>query len=254
MQEIFYRLFQIRILPRGDLFRITHKILTGNYHSKIIDMKIGKARFRLLPNSNVSSKKLLAKGKFTDRLERKAIADACRSTKQPIFIDVGSNFGLYAILLAQEIPTLKVYAVEPHPLIRKFLIFNVSRNSAKNTQILDCALSDQPRSVRMKTNMSNLGQSKIHDDGDVTNIECKTLEMLVDELNLPHITAIKVDVEGFEDRVLTPYLENADDAMLPLVIVIESNPDQWDRNPIEIAKSRGYRLAAATKMNNILVR
>ena len=75
-----------------------------------------------------------------------------------------------------------------------------------------------------------------------------TLTELVQRFNLRALTAW-VDVEGFEESVLLPFFAQAPDALLPRLIVIEDNRDQWAVDITEAAAERGYTLSNTTRMN-----
>ena len=58
---------------------------------------------------------------------------------------------------------------------------------------------------------------------------------------------MKVDVEGFEEAVMLPFLEQASDNLLPRLIVIEDNRDAWQTDILAAAAARGYRLPRKPK-------
>jgi hypothetical protein len=81
-----------------------------------------------------------------------------------------------------------------------------------------------------------------------------TLISLCEKFDLNRIDGMKIDVEGFEEAVLLPFFEQASDALLPRLIVIEDNRDSWEIDILEAAAQRGYRLARKTRMNLLLRR
>ena len=253
VHEFFCKLFQNNVLPRGSFFRSIHKAFKNRLEFEILDINFAGLRLRILPDQNASSLRFLRIGHHFDSSERKTIAEACRFVESPVFIDVGANIGLYSLLLATELPHLRVFAVEPHPGICKQLLYNINLNPNLSIEVLACAVSDNSGLVRIQTNFVNLGATRIEDDGDV-EVNCTTLEKLISELKLDRVDAIKVDVEGYEDRVLIPYLQNAPDSLLPSVIVLEFNPNQWQNNLVSVANTRGFQQTKRSGLNCILIR
>ena len=93
---------------------------------------------------------------------------------------------------------------EPHPGIRHQLEFNASLNPDLNVEIWGYAISDQSGKALMKTGKET-SITRIEDDGDI-EVECRTLLEVIELENLSHIDALKVNVEGYEDKVLMPLL------------------------------------------------
>ena len=119
---------------------------------------------------------------------------------------------------------------------------------------LQYAVSDQSGLVKLKTDYSNLGMTKISTEGEI-DVECTTLMDLINTERVSHVDAIKVDVGGFEDRVLVPYLKEATEDRLARVIVLEFvNQHRWKENLFEYTRLRGFREVQRTRMNSILAR
>ena len=67
--------------------------------------------------------------------------------------------------------------------------------------------------------------------------------------------ALKIDVEGFEDRVLTGFFTQAPESLWPRAVVIEHlSRDEWQDDCIADMQSRGYSQAGRTRSNTLLVR
>ena len=66
---------------------------------------------------------------------------------------------------------------------------------------------------------------------------------------------IAIDVEGFEDRVLTGFFAEAPQALWPRAIVIEHlSKDEWLADCIADMRARGYNEIARTRSNTLLAR
>lgn len=252
-KETLFRLFQNRALPRDFIYKAFLKFAIRQQKDGIFDVTVAGINVRLCPAVSGSDDKFLRKGKYADFMEWTALATACRSVESPVFVDIGANIGMYSLLLANEVPELSVFAIEPHPGIYHQLKFNCSLNPALNINVCGYAVSDIQGQVRMNTGENEISVSRIDDTGDLT-VDCITLADFVERENLSCIHALKVDVEGYEDRVLVPYLRSASDAMLPNTIVVEViTSEHWLEDPIEMAISRGYTEVKRNKMNSILV-
>ena len=125
-----------------------------------------------------------------------------------LIIDIGSNFGYYAIYLTNALgPKARAIAFEPLPDNFARLSRNIELNglSARVTAVR-MGLSNRPGTACMKMRSGNSGSAQIRTDGsgDVT-IELATLDMLWDDLVGHDATAdfVKIDVEGFEVATLT---------------------------------------------------
>jgi hypothetical protein len=70
-----------------------------------------------------------------------------------------------------------------------------------------------------------------------------------------HVDALKIDVEGFEDRVLTGFFKQAPPSLWPRAVVIEHlSRNEWQDDCIAGMLQRGYAEAGKTRSNAMLVR
>ena len=168
------------------------------------------------------------------------------------------TLGLYALLASRAIPNLRTIAIEPHPDTYRILEFNVISNPEFTIKTLKCAVSDKSGIAKMKTSgggHKGLDVAAHLDPEGNVEVNVKTLEEIVADANLERVDAIKIDVEGYEDRVLIPYLDRMPDELCPGVIVLEHNlGERWIDNPIEAAISKGYVETARTIQDCVLVR
>lgn len=252
-KETLFKLFQNRALPRNFIYKAFLKSAIRQQKDGIFDVTVAGINVRLCPEVSGSDNKFLRKGKYVDFVEWTALANACKSVDSPVFVDIGANIGMYSLLLANEVPELRVFAIEPHPGIQHQLKFNCSLNPALNINVCGDAISDIQGQVSMNSGEDEISTSRIDEEGEL-RVNCITLANFVEMKNLSCIHALKVDVEGYEDRVLVPYMRNASDAMLPNTIVVEViTSEHWLEDPIELAISRGYTEVKRNKMNSVLV-
>jgi FkbM family methyltransferase len=115
-------------------------------------------------------------------------------------LDIGANIGLSAITLARL--AKKVIAFEPSPPNAMFLRKNLNHNGISNVELVDAAASNQADILQFHVAQFGAG-SHVVSGGDLSrgaptiNVPAKCL----DEIELPPISFIKIDVEGHEPEV-----------------------------------------------------
>ena len=86
-------------------------------------------------------------------------------------------------------------------------------------------------------------------------VRTRPLLAILDELQVTRIGALKIDVEGYEDRVLVPFLQEAPRGLLPDTVVMERcNAHDWEVDPLALFAAAGYRIEKETRGNYILRR
>lgn len=108
------------------------------------------------------------------------------------FIDVGAHVGFWSFYMAEFFDY--VHAFEPIPLHYDLLQQNMPRYS--NWTATNIALGDVNQTMRMKV-PERTGRACIDPDGEIP-VDVVPL----DSFNYQNVDLIKIDVEGFEQRVL----------------------------------------------------
>jgi hypothetical protein len=81
------------------------------------------------------------------------------------------------------------------------------------------------------------------------------LQRVLEEAGAAHVDTLKIDVEGFEDRVLTGFFANTRQTLWPRAVVIEHlSKDEWQADCIADMRARGYTETGRTRSNTLLVR
>ena len=65
------------------------------------------------------------------------------------------------------------------------------------------------------------------------------------------VDAVKIDVEGSEDRILVPFFRNAPRSLWPKLLVIEDAGGAWSIDLFSHLTATGYAIAARSKQNVI---
>jgi FkbM family methyltransferase len=171
------------------------------------------------------------------------------------FIDVGANVGIYAIALAKHVgDTGRVVAIEPHPVSSARLAFNASASDLKNLTLVRAAAADIDGELMIATDAENLGASHISMTGGL-KVPAHRLLTILQDAKITQVDALKIDVEGYEDRVLTGFFRDAPQTLWPRAIAIEHlERKAWLNDCIADMISRGYSVAGRTRSNTLLVR
>jgi FkbM family methyltransferase len=159
------------------------------------------------------------------------------------FIDVGANCGIYTVMGCMINPNVRVLAVEPVPYICGALKNNVIQNDCgSRVTILNVALGESNGMVSFhEAEDSTMGSLAIDgykgQRGTIIQVECRTLDSIVEELNIEP-DFLKIDVEGFEDVVLSGATTVL--SRFRPRIVLEANPGDPSNRMTEILSKYGY--------------
>jgi FkbM family methyltransferase len=175
-----------------------------------------------------------------------------------VFVDVGANVGTYALVLARHVGTNgTVIAIEPHPVTHARLAFNNAASRHTQTRLVAAAAGDSDGELMIETDGGNLGASHIVTGtagAGAIKVRSLRLQRILDEAGVTAVDALKIDVEGFEDRALIPFFEQAPQTLWPRAVVIEHlSRDEWRQDCIADMVSRGYREAGRTRSNTFLL-
>jgi FkbM family methyltransferase len=123
---------------------------------------------------------------------------------EEIFFDIGANIGYFSCLAA-ACGVRQVIAFEPDPFVCSILLYNLDLNRwSKVVSIRQNALSDAPGAIPFqRSSDSCVSGFGIWDRNviDTFDVEAVTLDSIPLEGG-PKPTIIKIDVEGWEQRVL----------------------------------------------------
>jgi FkbM family methyltransferase len=176
-----------------------------------------------------------------------------------VFVDIGANVGTYALVLARDVGANgTVIAVEPHPVTHARLAFNNSACGHTQTRLVAAAVSNADGEVMIETDGGNLGASHIVTGtatSDAIKVSALRLQRIIEEAGVTKVDALKIDIEGFEDRALVPFFKEAPQAQWPRAVVIEHlSRDEWQQDCIADMLTRGYAEAGRTRSNTFLLR
>ena len=120
-------------------------------------------------------------------------------------IDAGANIGVYTVLAAEKVGnTGKVIAIEPEPKNYKQLLENIELNNFQNVIPKNIALLNHKGSEKLYLSSSPGSHSLIfHEDkNSYIEVPVKTIDKLLEELDIKKVDIIKIDAEGAEAPIL----------------------------------------------------
>ena len=222
------------------------------FSKNCIDTTLFNSNLRMYTKGNVSEKRALFSPQIFEEEERNFIAE--KAEDNSIFIDIGANIGLYSFSIAntyKKYKNTKIYSIEPHPDLFKRLSFNVSLNKDIPIYPREIALMDKSGQFNLSTPEENLGQGVISKKGK-NLVTAKNLLGFINDEGIKKISAMKIDVEGNEEKIIIPFLKDANEEQLPTIIVIENNQELWKNDLIKLLEEKGYIIQKKTRMNYIL--
>lgn len=166
-------------------------------------------------------------------------------------VDVGSHVGQYALHAARAVGARgRVVAFEPNPLTYKYLVRNVELNGASATIVPVLAAIDvRPGVAPLATGRKeNWGLASLGGAGDVSfHVATVPLGDALAALRVGRVDVLKIDVEGYEGRVLRSL--DLRSPLRPRHVIFEFIPRQLrdcGENPdalLETLRDAGYALA-----------
>lgn len=216
------------------------------------------AKMRLYPSTNAAEKRLLFTPQFSDREERRFLAE--RITSDVRFLDIGAGCGAGSLFVALRAgPRAKILAVEPQPILFERMVFNLRQNPSARIKALDCAIADVDGEVTMFHHGRDLAETSMRlvnaeKGGAAFKTSAKALSTLIREEGLHGIDILKLDVEGAEDLALEPFLTTEPEHLWPKALILACSPAKWEVDLFSLLEARGYRRVDRTKIYVMYVR
>ena len=178
--------------------------------------------------------------------------------KNSVVIDIGTNIGWTVLNFARISKTGMVIGFEPDPYNYSVCKSNIERNAFSNLLVLPFGLGETAAELKMEVRTpDNRGGNRIATtpgNGSV-NVSVKRLDDVEEVLKLTTIDLMKLDVEGYELKVLRGGKQIIQKFMPTLFIEVDDNnlKDQGDSatSLISFLQSAGYDsiIHAETKEN-----
>lgn len=161
-------------------------------------------------------------------------------TMGDVVLDIGANIGTHTIFFAQQVaPSGFVWAFEPQRLAFQMLCGNVALNGLPNVYAHQLALGDKRGTITVPT----LDPRTAYNFGGLRLGSAETGEQVglltVDELDLSKCSLIKIDVEGFEEKVLHGAMQTI--RKFQPVLFVENHTIPESGTIIRFVQEQGYR-------------
>lgn len=240
-----------RKMPANWLGRKAISLLRTMYNLRDFgpyDVEVFGQKFRLYPSTNRGDKNVLTAPQFFDRHERAALAEFFGQNPQAAFIDLGANIGVYSAYAAQ-LGFKQIIAIEPDPEIYARLNFNLS----ENVQKLNIAIAEEEGVLPFYINEDNRGEnSLVNKTGREVTVSARPLLAIVRENLVDKKYALKVDVEGMEEKIFKQLFASAEAVEeLPSLIIIEH---LHAPKATALLEQNGYVVKLKTKLNAVYIR
>jgi FkbM family methyltransferase len=168
-----------------------------------------------------------------------------------VAIDVGANLGEWVLPLARRVgPSGRVLAIEPATRAATALDKTLLANALSQAEVIRCAIGDHDgtvefaapiaTSVRVDTGTARIGPAAAGQEA--LKVALRTLDSLAAERCLDRLDLVKIDVEGYERRVLDG-AETSLARFLPVLVLETGHEAEGDRGAIhDRLRALGYRL------------
>jgi len=187
---------------RAWLYRNVSRPLSRRLHATL-DVPV-EGGFRML----VDTRDILGSSLATRRLWEPHVTPLFRAllSEGDVFADVGAHIGYYTLIASRIVgPTGRVYALEPYLANRQLLEVNVQSNEATNVRILAVAAgAARADGVLSMPHSGDAARMSLTADGRAVEQQVSIVPLadIVDSDDVRRLGLIKIDVEGYEDRVL----------------------------------------------------
>jgi FkbM family methyltransferase len=206
---------------------------------------------RLYPHGNICEKTALFTPQMFDSAERAELVRQIETTRAEgrrfSFLDIGANVGLYSLFVASAPGgEADIIAIEPEPTSCARLRFHAAANPWVSIRIQPVALGDSHGAVALEINRDNRGGTRTRPatSADRVVVPCMSLLEFLSGERTERVDAMKIDIEGNEAAVLSPFFRDAPQSLWPRMIIIEA--DGKSRALAEL-KLHGYRIVARTR-------
>ncbi len=171
-------------------------------------------------------------------------------------IDVGTNIGWVALNFAKIAGTGKVIGFEPDPFNYAVCKTNSDQNALPNLTILPIGLGETSAEVMMEVRTpGNRGGNRIalNDGSGSVSVKIKRLDGIDEITRLHSVNLIKLDVEGYELKVLRGAIKTIQKHKPILFIEVDDDnlKDQGDsaKDLISLLEKNGYNSIVHAETN-----
>jgi FkbM family methyltransferase len=232
---------------RGKLRHIAQRALSGTGH----DIEIDGIRLRCYLADNATERDIFVGGADARRIGLRRVMEGLKPRE--VFVDIGANSGIFTAFAAKCVgPEGHVIAIEPIPEMIERLRFNIAVNGFTNVSIFQTAVGSEAGTALLHVHPRNRGQSSMAPDavGTPIKVSVTPLADIVVSAGVGRIDTLKIDIEGFEDRALAPFLSTMPPSLWPRRIFMETvHSKRWAIDCVEVLRDAGYACLWQDKHN-----
>lgn len=255
--QMVLQLSQNTLLGRG----IARKFMAGlvrGLNSDTVDVCLFGLNARLHMKNNSSEIKALMNPARYSRDEF-AFFEALMPASDGVFVDIGANAGLFSLGAVSRMDDGTLLAFEPQAELFQRLQCNlVDLNPELSTRIdvrlLNIAVGAIDGVIDLYV-PKQLGQASARrlEQGARVAVPAEGLLGVLRREGIQKIDMLKLDVEGYEDEVIMPFLKSAPKDLWPKGIIMEHcHRDRWQRDCQAFIMEQGYRLDDRDRTNLML--
>ena len=166
-------------------------------------------------------------------------------SKDANIVDVGANAGIFSLPIATVVgPNARILVIEPNPEMLARLRTNIALNNLLNVVVEEVAIGDEEGQATLFFSPNgNPGEARIGvsfpDDAGGIDVPVVTLPVLAKRHGVAEIDLLKVDVEGLEDRVILPALQDKK-LTVKRIYFEDSHSEHWKEDVVGALKAAGY--------------
>lgn len=176
-----------------------------------------------------------------------------RFPERGVFLDVGANIGFWSLRFAHGFPLARICAIEANPATFQVLCENIRINSFRNISPVNVGASDVPGELPLYCNdTGNRGGDSfalaMAGRNRSITVPVKPLAVILADAGLESVDVMKMDIEGFEEKVLVQFFSVAPRRCWPRYICVESTHVP---QVVTLLQNMDYRLMLKSRENNI---
>lgn len=163
-------------------------------------------------------------------------------------LDVGANLGNHTLYWSKYAGAKTIYSFEPYHINFDLLTENVKNNGLHNVVLVNKAVGAQKghttvNQVDEKNYGGTILSQEITEDGD---IEITDIDSFCEDMNVTEIDFIKIDTEGYEEKVLAGTLKTIEKCCPDFWVEVNSSTAT---GVAKFLRDRGYCLVAIKGCN-----
>lgn len=225
----------------------------------IADVEYEGMKHRLFVDENGHDRWIFRRGEHPEEDDLAIFAPY--KGKDVTFIDIGGNVGYFALRAHRELGAgARILTFEPHPRTRAKLQMNLGFNGADRVEVVPLALGEARARLKLSEKATDEGGNTLLDKpGPGVEVDVAPLHEVLEERGVETVDILKIDVEGYEDRVLAPFFKTAPERLWPKEMLLETTfgavkANTWIHDLRAVLDACGYRTKTTTRDNDWLVR